>query len=126
MEGEEARAGEVARRARAEGEPRRDELAQVVEEYARLVEPARHEVEPAAERVRDRLGLVVVVEAGEVAPARVAAQLDQPCAEHDAEDEPAQAPHDGRWRRQALERAPVEEGAEEDGEEAGLEELDLP
>ena len=56
----------------------------------------RHEVQRAAERVRDRLGLVVVDEAREIAPARVAAQLDQARAEHDAEDQPAQQPDDAR------------------------------
>src|SRR5207249_8146597 len=62
----------------------------------------------------------------EVTPARVAAQLDQRRAQHDAKDEPAVEPEDRRRRRAARERARIEERAEEDGEEAGLEELDLP
>src|SRR2546430_6843270 len=45
-------------------------------------------VEIPGERVRHRLSLVVVVEAGQVAPAAVAAHLDQPGAELDAEQEP--------------------------------------
>ena len=59
-------------------------------------------------------------------PARIAAQLDEPRAQHDAEDEPAVEPEDRRGRRAARERARIEERAEEDGEESGLEELDLP
>ena len=61
-----------------------------------------------------------------IAPGRVAAQLDEAGAEHDAEDEPAKEPEDDDGRRALGKRAPVDERAEEDGEEAGFEELDLP
>src|SRR5207247_4161238 len=69
---------------------------------------------------------VVVVQAREVAPAGIAAKLDETRAEHDAEDQPAQEPHDGRRRRPAREGARIEKRAEEDREEPRLQKLDLP
>jgi hypothetical protein len=98
----------------------------VVEEDAELLEPVRPEVQPPADRVRKRLRLVVVVEAGQVAPAPVAAQLDEPRPEHDAHDQPAEQPDDCRRRREPRERARVHQRTEEHGQEPGLEELDLP
>src|SRR5207245_8942292 len=126
LKGEQERAGRVSEAARAEDEPGGDELAQVVQEDADLVEPAGQEVERATEGIRERLGLVVIVEAREVAPAGVAAQLDEPGPEHDAEDEPAEQPHDRRRHRTAGKGPRVEERAEEDGEKAGPEEPDTP
>ena len=61
-------------------------------------------VEAPAQRIRHRLRLVVVDEAREIAPARIAAQLDEPGAEHDARDQPAVEPDD-RERRRATRRA---------------------
>ncbi len=107
-------------------EPRRDQLARVVEENAAGVHPARHEMERPAERIGDRLGLVVVDETREVAPARVAAQLDESGAEHDAKDQPAEQPDHGERRWPPREGTSVDERAEEDREKAGLDELDLP
>src|SRR5262245_36576779 len=126
LEGEEEEAGDPPRRERTEREPRRDELDEVVPEALRLVEPGRQEMEQPRQRVRDRLRLVVVEEAGEVAPAGVAPDLDQPRAEHDPDDQPPQADDDRKGRRPARERPRIEEGTEEDREETGLEELDLP
>ena len=60
------------------------------------VQRPRQVVEEPAEGARQRLGLVVVVEAGEVTPAAVAAQLDQPGPELDPEQQPAVQPqHQG-------------------------------
>ena len=73
----------------------------------------------AGEPVRDGLGLVVVLEAGEVAPAGVAAQLDEPGADLDAEQEPANEQQD-EPRRGGV------GGAEEGDEDAGLEQQRLP
>src|SRR5207248_7963119 len=77
-------------------------------------------------RIWDRLRLVVIDEARQVPPAGVSANLDEPRAEHDPEDEPSEQPDDSRRWRQTRERARIEERAEEDREEAGLQELDLP
>jgi hypothetical protein len=57
--------------------------------------PPRQEMKPPAERVRDRLGLEVIEERREVAPAGVAPDLDQAGPEHDPEDEPPEEPDDG-------------------------------
>lgn len=96
------------------------------EEHTAAQEPTRQTVEQRAQRIGDRLGLEVEVEAGEVAPAGIPAQLDQPRAEVDAEREPAQEPeHENRWRSRR-ERPRIEERNEEDREEAGFAELDLP
>jgi hypothetical protein len=55
-------------------------------------------VEVDGQRVRVRLGLIVVVHAGEVSPALVASDLDHARAYHYAEEQPAIAPqaHCGR------------------------------
>ena len=76
-------------------------------------------VEEPAQRSGHRLRLVVVVQAGQVAPARVAAHLDQPRAELDPEQQPA-----GHPERQHRRRDPVV--AEEDQQEAGLQQQRLP
>ena len=70
-------------------------------------------VEIPAERIRHRLRLVVVVETREVAPAAIAAHLDQPRAELHAEEQPAKQDDEGEGRSGAR-------VAEEDREEAGL------
>ena len=98
---------------------RRHQLGEVIEEHARFVDPRGQPVEVPAERIRDRLALVVVDEASEVAPARIAAQLDEPRAEHQPEEDPSEHPdHDHRRRHVA--------GAEEDREKTGLEQQRLP
>ncbi len=77
-------------------EERHDELDDVVERDARAMDRRGHPVEVPAQRVRHRLSFEVVVEAGEIAPARVAAQLDQTRAEHDAEQQPRPEPRSAR------------------------------
>lgn len=68
----------------------------------------------------------MIIEGGRVAPYFVAAEFYQACAQHDAADEPLKEEDNGFWRRLFWEGAWVEERAEEDGEEAGFEKLDLP
>src|SRR6266540_2801048 len=77
------------------------------------------EIASAAEWFWQRLGLVVVIEAGEVAPALVMAQLDQSRAELDAEKHPAEDDDDDDRRLQVRR-------SEECGEEPGLAEHRLP
>ena len=76
-------------------------------------------VEVPAQRVGQGLRFVVVEHAGEVAPARVAAEFDHAGAEHDAELHPQQQPEDEARRRGVG-------GAEEDGEETGFEQNRFP
>ena len=117
-----------ATRRRAKSEEREDDLAQVVEEDAEVLDDVRKRVEEGTQRVGDRLRLVVPVEAGEIPPARVAAELDEPRAEHDPEDEShrysqrtgARAGRSGGMGRGSS-------GAQRKmREDAGLAELDLP
>ena len=113
------RAGERRHGLRCEQEERHHQLR---EEVAQDLDPMQgfgQVMKKPAERIGHRLGLVVVVEAGQVAPAAIAAQLDHPGAELDAEHEPAKQ-QDERPRG---DRRP---GAEEDGQEPGFEEERLP
>src|SRR5436190_2237780 len=57
-----------------------------------VVEPVRRKMQIAADRIRDRLRFVMIVKAGQIAPAGVTAQFDQAGADHDAKAEPAQTP----------------------------------
>src|ERR1700735_2569231 len=68
----------------------------------------------------------MIVEGGGVAPDLVAAQFDQPCAKHDPADEPAEQNNNKKGWFASREGARVEERGEKDGEEPGLEQLDLP
>jgi hypothetical protein len=68
----------------------------------------------------------MIIEGGAVAPYVVAAEFYQTGPEHDAEDEPAEQDDDGHGRRAFWEGARVDQGAEEDREEACFQELDLP
>jgi hypothetical protein len=70
-------------------------------------------MEIPAQRVRHGLGFVVVVHGGEIAPARVAAQLDQPGTELDTECQPAEGEDDQQGRRNLA-------IAQEDGQETRL------
>ena len=88
--------------------------------------PVRHRMKVRGQRVGDRLGLEVIVEAGQVAPAGISAQLDEARAPHDPHRQPAEQPdHDDR-RRPPRERSRVDERHQEDAEKAGLDQLDLP
>ena len=111
--------GDRRHRLGEEQQERHDELGDVVGEHLRAVQRARQVVEEPARRARERLGLVVVLEAGEVAPAAVAAQLDQARAELDAEQQPDEQPQDRCGRGDVR-------GSEERHEEPGLEQQRLP
>ena len=81
--------------------------------------PGGHQVSQAAEGTGHRLGLMVVVHGGEIAPGGVSAHLDHPGAEFDADDEPAQQQDHQQARRDLV-------GAEEADEEPGLEQQRFP
>src|ERR1041385_4894463 len=89
----------------------------MVDPYAGAVCPFRTPVEIPAQRVRHGLGLVVVVETSHVAPAGVAAELDESGSEHDAKTQPAQKQDSDKLRSgtAAAEKNGVESGFEQDG-----------
>ena len=90
-------AGEIRNRLGKGETDGRDQLREVVAQYLDVMEAPRQVVEEPAERIGHRLGLVMVVEAGEVPPARIAAELDQAGAELHPEEQPAEHPdHDQR------------------------------
>src|SRR5262249_1188023 len=91
-----------------------------------FVEPMRREMQIAADWTRDRLRLVVIIKASEIAPAGIAAQLDQAGANHDAEAEPAKQPHHQNWRPAFRKWPPIEQRTKENGEKTGFEQLRLP
>ena len=111
--------GHARDRLRREEQDRRDQLREVAADDLDPVERLRQAVEVPRERVRHRLRLVVVVEAGEIAPARIAAHLDQAGAELEAEEQPAEEPDERRGHR-----APRR--SEKGGEKAGLEQQRFP
>ena len=98
---------------------RHDQFDDMVDRDAGLVDPLRQPVKIPAQWIGHRLRLEVVIQARQVAPAGIAAQLDQPGAEHQAEQDPSVHPDEPEARRG---RGP----AEEDGEKAGLEQERLP
>src|SRR5262245_61543328 len=63
-----------------------------------------------AERIRDWLRHEVIIQAGEIAPAGVAPELDQTCAEHVAEQHPSPDIEEEHARRGS--RRPQENGKE--------------
>src|SRR5712672_3054646 len=83
-------------------------------------------MKPPAQRTGYRLCLEMVVECSSIAPYIIATNLDQACAKHDAEDQPAKQ-SDDRHRWCALgKRAHVEEGTKEDCKKSGFEYLNFP
>ena len=111
--------GERRDRLRQEQQPWSGELDDVAAQGLTLVPPAGHEVGAAAQRVRHRLRLMVIVHGGEVTPGRVPAHLDHSGTEFDADDEPAQQ-QDHRQSRGHL------VGAEEADEEPCFEQQRFP
>ncbi len=79
-----------------------------------------------AERIREGLCFIVIVQAGQVAPAGVAAQFNQPRPEHDAKGKPAEQPEDDGGRRPTRKRPPVQQRAQENAEKTRLQELNFP
>ena len=100
-------------------EPRHDQLGEVIAEHLHPMQTLRKVMEVPAERIWHGLGLVVVVETGQLTPAPVAAHLDQPRAELHAEEEPAHQHDEAELGRRCGR-------AKEDREEASLEQKRLP
>ncbi len=113
------RGGGRGDRLRGEQQNGDDQLGDVVGGHLGPVEGLGQVVEEAAQRARHRLGLMVVVQARQLPPARVPAHLDQAGPELDAEQHPPQQEedHDGRTGLVV---------AEEHGEEAHLQKQRLP
>src|SRR5262249_50305565 len=86
----------------------------------------RAEMQPPAQRIRYGLSFVVVIKAGEIAPARIPAQFDQTGAEHDAKNQPAVQPNHGTGWRLLWKRPAIDQGTEENGQKAGFQQLNLP
>src|ERR1043166_4578968 len=119
-------AGDVPRQLRIKGEPGHGQFDYVVPECAKLVEPMRPKMEPPAQWVGNWLGLVMIVEASQVAPAGVATEFDEAGADHDTKDEPAKEPDDQPGRRAFREGPSIEQWTEKNGQEPGLQKLNFP
>src|SRR5207248_8771142 len=100
--------------ARIKREPRHDQFDKVVPSGPEFVKPLRGKMQIATDRIGNRLGFVVVVKASSIAPALVAAQFDQVCADHDAKTEPAKKPDDEHRRPAFRKRAAVNKGTKKD------------
>ena len=107
------RAGDAGHRLRGEQSERDDELREMVADDFHPMQGLGEVMEEPAQRPRHRLSLVVVVQAGQIAPARVTTELDQSRTELEPEQQQARQPHrQHRWRHPVI--------AEEDGQETGL------
>src|SRR5262249_35298603 len=82
----------VPRSTRTERKPGHDQLDEVVPKHFKFMEPKRGKMQVAADRVRDWLRFIVIVETRQIAPAGVTAEFDQACAKHDTKPEPAKKP----------------------------------
>ena len=89
LKSDEQDTGNMSNMPRAEGKPRNDQFDEMIPGGSEFVEPMWREMQIPADWTRNRLRLVVVVKAGEIAPAGIAPQLDQAGADHNAEAEPA-------------------------------------
>src|SRR5207249_1585721 len=83
---------------RPERKPGDNQFDEMIPSRAEFVEPMRREMKIPADWTRDRLRFVVIVKAGQIAPAGIATQFDQAGANHDAKAEPAKKPDDQQWR----------------------------
>ena len=91
-----------------------------------FVEPMRRKVQIATDRTRDRLCFVVIIKAGKIPPAWVAAEFDQARANHDAKAKPSKKPdNENRWPAPGK-RPSIEQRTKKDRQKAGLEQLSLP
>src|SRR5439155_19483008 len=95
---DEQHAGDMAGAPRPEGKPGKDQFDKMIPGRAEFVEPMRCEMQVPADRTRDRLRFVVIIQAGQIAPAWIAAEFDQAGTNHDAKTEPAKKP-DQQQRR---------------------------
>src|SRR5689334_13194388 len=89
-------------------------------------QPMRREMQKSADRARDGLRLVMIIEAGEITPAGVSAQFDQASAKHDAKPEPAKKPDHQDGRPRLWEGPGIEQRTKKDRQESGLKQLDFP
>ena len=112
-------AGEIRNRLREGQANRRDQLRKVVAQHLDVVQPFGQIVEEPAQGIRHRLGLVVVVKAGQVPPTGVAAELDQSGAELHPKQQPAEHPDDDQGGSH-------HRGPEEDPEKPGFQQERLP
>ena len=76
-----------------EGAPGEHQLYHVVTNCLECVPASRGLVSEVGHRVGVRLGVIKVVHAGELPPAGVTPDLDQPGPQHDPEDQPPVAIH---------------------------------
>src|SRR5205809_2649999 len=86
----------------------------------------RREMQITANRTRDRLGFVVIIKAGQITPAWIAAQFDQSGSNHDAKAEPAKKPDDKERRPAFRKRTSIQQWTKKNRQKAGLEQLRLP
>ena len=117
---------DVARQSGPKREPRHDEFNEMVPCRFKFEQPMRRKMQITADRARNRLRLVVIIEARKITPARVAAQFDQAGANHDAKPEPAKKPEDQDGRPALWKRPSIEQWTKKDREKASLEQLNLP
>src|SRR2546428_14021580 len=80
----------------------------------------------SADRIWDGLRFVVIEHASEIAPAGVAAHLDQAGADHDAKSEPAEKPDDQDRRATFWKRPRGGKRTKKKPQKTGLEELGFP
>ncbi len=83
------RSGDTGKRLRQKERERDHDFDKVIECHSAVQRPPRQPVKIPAQRIRDRLGFIVIIETGEIAPTGVAAQFDETGAEHDAELHPS-------------------------------------
>src|SRR5215472_1418943 len=107
----------MPRMSRPERQPRNNQFYEMVPCRFELEQPMRREMQITADRARDRLRLVVIIKAGEIAPAWVAPQLDQTGADHNAKPEPAKEPDDKNRRPAFRKRPSIEQWTEKDRQE---------
>src|SRR4030095_1024273 len=91
-----------------------------------FVDPERRKVKVATDGTRNRLGFVVIVKAGKIAPAWVAPEFDQARTNHDAKNKTSKKPDNENGRPAFRKRASIEQRAKKDRQEASLEQLNLP
>src|SRR5579885_1079927 len=93
------------------------ELDEMIEENSCAVNPGRQPVEVPAQWIWNRLRFEIVIQAGELAPAGISAQLDESRPEHNAEQHPAPYPtkHGARGGGAAARKNGEQAGLEQDG-----------
>src|SRR5437764_8130713 len=94
--------------ARSERKPWHHQFDHVVPKRFDFMKPLRREMQITTDWIRNRLGFVVIKHAGQIAPARISTQFDQPGANHDPKSEPAEKPQDQQWRPAFWEWSPVQ------------------